>query len=172
MPKIKITNLKFGACVINSLRLTIPGKASVVRDASILGDPDLSELESEGVISVTSVEDAKPAPPPPAPKPQPVQAAKQTKPQPGKKPQQGKKAPAAPPAPQQPPKPKEKPGTSFRMVDGPEDEMGRKVVIMGEDGPIVKKMGPGINGSGPKFVGDQFEEPEPPEPADGFSDVT
>jgi hypothetical protein len=157
MPRVKITNLKAGACVINSLKLTIPGGKSVVRDASVVGDPDLSELEAEGIISVTAAEEVKPSVPP---KP-PAQAAKPQKPtQPPKKGQKGGSQKNTPP-----PAPQPKPGTSFRIPDGPEDEMGRTVVIMGDAGPEVRKMGPGINGApGPKYAGDEAaddgKEPE------------
>lgn len=188
MPKVKITNLKFGACVINSLRLTIPGKASVIRDSSIIGDPDLSELESEGIISLESLDDPKV---PPMARPQPAQTVKSQPASKGKATQktvgtaqkgkaQGANATAdyiasrlaeqkaKPPA----AKPKMKPGTDFRAVDGPEDDMGRKVVVMGEHGPVVKNMGPGINAQGPKYVGDDAEDSDPPDaPAEGFTDV-
>ena len=46
MPKVKITNLKPGACVVNSLQLTIPGYGSVLRDESVSEDSDLIELQS------------------------------------------------------------------------------------------------------------------------------
>ena len=173
MPKVKITNLKAGACVINSLRLTIAGKSSVVRDAGVIGDPDLVELESEGIVSVEQVQEAPPLQPKPA---QPVvqETRPQTaKPKPGKQGgQAGKNVKKPHLQPQQPSKPKEKPGTSFRPADGPEEEMGRTVVVMGEDGPVVKKMSPGINATGPKYLGD-LDGDDPPDGDDpaGFTQV-
>ena len=163
MPKVKITNLRPGACVINSLRLTIAGKGSVVRDASIIGDPDLTELEAEGLVKVESIPDVKPPDPV---KPANVQPAK-TEPKKGGKGGKGKKQPQQP---QQPAKPREKPGTSFKVQDGPEDQMGGKVVVMGQDGPIVKHMTPGLNAEGPKFIGDEFDDAQGGEP-EGFQDV-
>lgn len=165
MPRVKITNLKAGACVINSLKLTIPGGKSVVRDASVVGDPDLSELEAEGIISVTPAEEVKPSAPP---KPPPQTAKSQKPTQPPKKGQKGGSQKNTPPPPPPPP-PQPKPGTSFRIPDGPEDEMGRTVVIMGDGGPEKRKMGPGINGApGPKYVGDEAGDGKDPE---GFADA-
>ncbi len=154
--RIIITNLKPGACVINSLKLTIPGKGSAVRDAGVADDPDLVELETSGIISIASYDDVKAK--------QEKQDAKiVTKPEVQKSAakQRRKKQKAdnqMQPDPQPAAKPGPKPGTSFRVIDGPEEEMGRSVVVMTEDGPQVRKMNPGINASGPKFAGDEFDD--------------
>jgi hypothetical protein len=163
MPRIKITNLKEGACVVNSLKITIPGKSSVTRDASIIGDPDLVELETEGIISVMQVGDSLPVidrhvPPP----------LQSDKPQQGKK--RGKKRKLTAKDIIQPTK-TQKPGTSFRMNDGPGDEMGRTAVVMGEHGPEKKKMNPGINSHDtPRFIGDP-ESPADTDEDNGFTKI-
>ena len=158
--------MKAGAIVINSLRLTMPGLSSVIRDAGIVGDPDLVELESEGIISITNPDEIKPVPQ----SIQPIQKPQQAIAKQGKK-QQGKTQSSK----QTPPQKPEKPGTSFNVDDSIGDEMGRTVVIMGANGPEVKKMNPGINGGdGPKYVGDQtgiFEQDIPSDQDDGFTDV-
>jgi len=160
MPKVRITNLKPGACVINSLKVTIAGYGSVTRDASVVGDADLTELESYGIVSVTPIEDvqrqATPQPPRQTPAPPPAQP------------------PASHGKPVAPPKQRPRPGTDFRSVD-PEDQYvtrrredgseelvpvaprdQAKVVIVGENGPQVKKMRPSINNiDGPKYAGDE-----------------
>lgn len=174
MPRVKITNLKPGACVINSLKITLAGMASVIRDAGVVGDADLSELEHAGIISVQPFEVAAPVVQP-TEKPAVPEAKIQKVSQPAAevavdKPKKNKKktlksektiAATTVPA--------KKPGTDFRAVDGPEDVMGSKVVVMGEMGPEVRKMNPGINGgTGPKYVGDESFEPDD---EDGFTVV-
>lgn len=184
MPKVRITNLKPGACVINSLKITIPGGGSVTRDASVVGDSDLAELESYGVISVSPLGEEKPQP-----KPQPAAQQAGTA-----KPQQGRQA-----------KPRPRPGTDFRRVD-PEDQFvvrrredgseelvpadkprEEKVVVVGRDGPEVRHMRPGMNNvDGPKYAGDeswqgsdgqggkdgQSDQPDADQPEDGKKDFT
>lgn len=144
MPKIKITNLKPGAIVINSLKITIPGKSSVTRDASVMDDPDLIELENDGFVSISQHEAV------------PTASPKQGSNLPSEAPQ-GSPSGVPPKKLDKPKKQQQKPGTSFRMNDGPEDAMGRRVTVMGENGPEIKKMSPGINGGdGPKFGGDDI----------------
>lgn len=179
MPKVKITNLKSGACVINSLKLTIAGMSSVTRDASVVGDSDLAELESYGVVSITMLEDAQPAAPVvrSAPQQSPPQrvpakgAAKQ-----GKAPPPEKRKPQQPPSLEQPQTPKSqqlrRPGTDFRSVDGPEDEMGGKVIVIGEKGPETHKLDGGLNAKeGPKFAGDDAWQPSDEANSDGFTTI-
>lgn len=148
MAKVKIINLKQGACVINSLKIIVPGGGSVIRDDSVLTDPDLVELESAGIIKVVSAEDS------PVPKCQVIVVEKETKTS-SKQPANAKNAKK-----DSPKKPeKAKPGTSFQVHERPEDQMGRTAVVMGENGPELKKMNPGINGApGPKFAGDTADE--------------
>lgn len=177
MPRVKITNLKPGPIVVNSLKITIPGGASVIRDASVVGDSDLSELEADGLVSI---EDAGETPKPNKPA-YTVPVAPKTAPKMPK--QAGQKAQQAAPKQAQgianrgkqvvPQGQKRKPGTDFRDVDPPEEHMvvvmGKngtefrktgeeahdKVVVMGDGGPEVSKMSRGINErSGPKYAGD------------------
>jgi len=158
MPRIKITNLKAGACVINSLHITLAGMGSIIMDSSVAGDPDLSELESLKIVSVQTIDDAQTVKPvtkqEPEKKVEPQKQAKEPYQEKGKKQGVAKQGKAS----KQPAQPiqtlKIKAGTDFRAVDV-EDGMGAKVIIMGDSGPEVRKMGPGINGAnGPKFVGD------------------
>ena len=167
MPKVKITNLKSGACVINSLGLTIAGNSSVTRDASVVGDSDLTELESYGVVAVTPIEDIRPQTPQPVPQPVP-QPAKPVNKSPASKTKNNKK----PPQPQQPKiqQPLVRAGTDFRAVDGPEDNMGGKAVVVGEHGPEVRKMNGGINTrEGPRFTGDDAWQESDPSVDEGFT---
>ena len=170
MPKVKITNLKQGACVINSLKIIIPGGGSVVRDDGVVSDADLIELEACGIIKVTAADVVA--------EPQcriqvegKVEARPETKPT--VKPAVAKQGAAKKgPAPKTQPKqiPVEKPGTSFVIKDGAEDEMGRTVVVMGDGGPEIRKMGPGINGAeAPKYAGDIARSDE--KPAEGFTTI-
>lgn len=170
MPKVKITNLKQGACVINSLKIIIPGGGSVLRDDGVTSDADLIELEACGIIKVTAAdgvvtpqcriqvegkEEAKAAAKPVAAK---QGAAKQGA---------AKKGPA-PKAQTKPAPPAAKPGTSFSVQDMAGDEMGRTAVVMGLGGPEIRKMGPGINGTeAPKYVGDESVE----KAAEGFTTI-
>ena len=158
MPKIKITNLKPGACVINSLRVTIAGNSSVTRDASVVGDPDLTELESYGVVAVTPLEEVDQ---------KPSQTAVQQPPT--KQPQSSRQNEQV-----QPPKAPKRPGTDFRAVDGPEDQMGGKVIVVGEQGPEVRRMDGGLNAkNGPKYVGDDAwqDTSEADGEAEGFTTI-
>jgi len=164
MPKVKIINLRPGACVVNTMKLVIPGGGSVVRNDDVIGDPDLIELEAAGIIKIVSAEDVPEAkctivPSPTAPKTPPNS-------------HKAKKEAAKPAVKVDP----------FRAMDkdGPEDQMGRPAVVMGENGPEIKKMGPGINGkNGPKYEGDsRYKGKGTSEPAengvsdaDGFTEV-
>lgn len=158
MPKIKITNLKAGACVINSLKIIIPGMGSVVRDDSVIGDPDLSELENLKVVSIQTVEEESVVNKNTNKTPEKNIDQKKPEPKNADKNQSKTKVKSQKSAKQNNGSVKEvrnpKIGTDFRAVDV-EDTMGAKVVIIGENGPEIKKMNPGINGNdGPKFVGD------------------
>jgi hypothetical protein len=175
MSKVKITNLKAGACVVNSLKIIIPGMGFTIKDSSVVEDPDLVELEHLGLISVVKIEEVKPVISKPVPtieakvatKKEPAKPAKPSKAEKTKgKTSNGSKKQVI----QTPAKQEGRPGTSFRIKDGAEDEMRAKVVIMGDNGPEVKHMSPGINGNdGPKFVGDDDFSNETSE--DGFTTV-
>lgn len=152
MPKLKIVNLKPGACVINSLKITIAGLSYVIIDSSTIGDLDIEELKRLGIISITPVHDTV------GKRPKKVQNALPKLPI-QKKQIMAKKGITKTGKPikqtiQNIGQIPSKPGTDFRAVDGPEDVMGAKVVIMGDAGPEVRKMSPGINGAGPKYAGD------------------
>jgi hypothetical protein len=180
MPRVKITNLKPGPIVVNSLKITIPGGASVIRDASVVGDSDLSELEADGLVKI---EDAGETPKPTKPAYTVPEAPKATAKTPKQAGQKSQKPQQATPKQAQgianrgkqvvSQGPKQKPGTDFRNVDPPDENMvvvmgkngtefrkvgeeaSDKVVVMGDDGPAVRKMGRGINErSGPKYEGD------------------
>jgi len=146
MSRVKIINLKQGTCVINSLNIAIPGMASVVRDESVVGDPDLTELESAGIISIVPVSNIVEKPTVKATVPVKSNASKPKNNKKNKKivnPISENKTALT------------NRGTDFRAVDGPEDTMGANVVIIGDNGPEVRQMNPGINGGdGPKYVGD------------------
>lgn len=161
MPKVKITNLKPGACVVNSLRMTIPGYGSVLRDASVSEDSDLIELQSYGAISIVAVDNDPPS------------NDAETKKSTTKKIKTQKSKNSS----------KMRPGTDFRDVD-PEDQYRtrkredgseefvpiekdepEKVVVAGDKGPEIRHMQPSINNKpGPKYAGDEDWE-------DGEDDV-
>lgn len=172
MPKIKITNLKAGACVINSLNVIIPGMTCIIKDSSDIEDPDIMELEHLGIISIQKVEtktqvvkkttqvnndsskssveknNVTTAESEVSPKTACKNGTKKTK---------NKKSPSIKKKTVTQAKRK---GTDFRDIDNFTDDMGAKVVIMGENGPEEKHMNPGINGgNGPKYVGDDLGEP-------------
>jgi len=183
MSRVKITNLKQGPIVVNSLKITIAGNAFIIRDSSVVGDSDLAELESEGLIKIEVCEEVnKPAvvsaaiiskPDAKAPSNHGKQPDKKTAAKNGKKLGKAPVPPTLVSAPVKTPAPK--PGTDFRNVD-PEDQdlvvvAGRnglefmkienpngdatKTGVMDEDGPKLGKMSPGLNSRrGPKYVGD------------------
>lgn len=164
MSKIKITNLKAGACVINSLKSVVAGYASIVKDASDLGDSDLVELESLGIISIEEIGVEKATTKEKSPiknsdieKSAKVSQAtsKQNKKVDKQSTQAEKKNNVKTVLVS-----KKRLGTDFREVDNSDDQMGNKVVVMGENGPEEKHMNPGINGgNGPKYAGDgSFEQ--------------
>jgi len=177
MSRVKITNLKSGPIVINSLKLIIKGNAVVIRDSVVVGDEDLAELERGGVIKVESLSEEvkQPSNPAPASPTTSEVTSKRTSKQPVKKAGKGNPQNNQTTQPQcEAPKPK--PGTDFRAVDPEDDEMvvvmgrngaefrpkaesdrkiGTKTAVMGEDGPELGKMGKGVNGrKGPKYFGD------------------
>jgi hypothetical protein len=187
MGKVKITNNQMGACVINSLKIIIAGKGFVVRDDSVVGDADLTELENEGLITVTPFETVVVATPlvvtTNQPQMPPVVVTESKKAGRPKKQAQQQPQPQKPvqPPPQAPKQKKQKPGTSFNVDDyGPENAMGNPVVVMGKDGPEVKKMSPGINAQAnlndPKDITPPEEGDDAPEgtglQADGFTTIS
>ena len=166
MSKVKITNLKAGACVINSLKIIIPGMGFMIKDVSVLDDPDLIELESLKIISVVDIDEESTSDKNPTSSnvdsskksTQKTKALKNTK----HTDKTTKK--------EIPSKKEIRPGTSFKIQEGMENEMGSKVVIVGDNGPEIKHMNPGINGNdGPKFVGDDSYDGETEE--DGFTTI-
>lgn len=169
MSKVKIINLKAGACVVNSLKQIIPGMSFVIKDSSVMDDPDLIELQSLGIISVQELNDVVLADKPvnqDSKKSANVSPKKETK---GKKNGSGKISKES--GAKQVKVAANKPGTDFRSVDNvQEDIMGGKVVIIGDNGPEFKRMNPGINGAtGPKYVGDAYGDE--PTNEDGFLTV-
>jgi hypothetical protein len=152
MQKVKITNLKQGAVVINSLNMTLGGGVSIVRDASFMDDPDIEELRKCGIIKVSSYDSDIQT------QQQTIVAPTEQKMGDGKKTK--KKSPKSSPVNVKITKKQNqaKPGTSFKIPEGPEDAMESRVVIIGESGPEEKKMGPGINGIDIKFVGDEDQK--------------
>lgn len=164
MSKIKITNLKAGACVINSLKSVVAGYASIVKDACDLGDSDLIELESLGIISIEEIGVEKLTSKEKLPIKNsdienPAKANQTTS-------KQSKKVNKQSTNPEKKNNVKvmlankKRLGTDFRDVDHSDDQMGNKVIVMGENGPEEKHMNPGINGgNGPKYAGDgSFEQ--------------
>lgn len=175
MSRVKIINLKQGPIVVNSLKITIAGNAFIIRDSSVVGDSDLAELESEGLIKIEGCEEVnKPAvvtaaiiakPDAKSPSHHGKQPEKKTAAKNGKKPIKTAEPQTTPVVTPTKTTQSPKPGTDFRAVDPEDEEMvvvaGRnglefrkmekqngdstKTSVMDEDGPKLGKMSPGLN---------------------------
>lgn len=168
MSRIEIVNRTQKRFVINSLNMVIgphnPNKP-ILRDHAIKSDPDICELVHSGMLSLVEVADPKlesikEAPSSPS-KNQNVstneaskqgEQSKQSKQGKGKRKYTSKKSHAEENVEKK--KRGSKAVTYFNPTDS-SDQMGGKVVIMGEKGPQISKMQPGMNAhEGPKFIGD------------------